>query len=141
MAWTPAQLFDLVADIEKYPEFLPWCVAARVTRREGDTVWAELVIGYKMLRESYVSRVVLRRPHAIDVEYERGPFHNLSNFWRFEEDGGGGTIVDFQLDFEFRSRLLAGVMGAFFQEGVRVMVSAFEKRARQLYGSGASLPS
>ena len=136
MPWTPAQLCELVADVEKYPQFIPWCVASRVTRRDGDTFWAELVIGFKMIRESYVSRVKVTHPHRIDIDYERGPFKSLTNIWIFEDDGKGGTVVDFQLDFEFRSRLLAGVMSAFFQEAVRLMVGAFEKRARELYGPG-----
>ncbi len=135
LPYTPQQLFDMVADIERYPEFLPWCVAARIRRREGNTIWADLMIGFKMVRERFTSKVVLD-PEAkrIDVTYAEGPFKYLNNHWIFEPGQDGGTVIDFYVDFEFRSRILQSIMGALFNEAVRLMVSAFEKRARQLYG-------
>ncbi len=142
LPYTPEKLFDLVADVERYPEFLPWVIGARVVKRDGPVIEAELIIGFKMIRERYTSRITLERPNRIDVTYKRGPFNHLENHWSFEADGDGCTL-DFHLDFEFRSRLLTRVIGGLFNEAVRKMVSAFEARARRLYGKGgiAPLPS
>lgn len=136
LPYTVEQLFDMVADVEKYPQFLPWCVAARIRKRDGDVFWADLMIGFKMLRERFTSRVTLN-PGAsrIDVQYTDGPFHYLNNHWIFERQPDGGTCIDFYVDFEFKSRLLQSVMGTLFNEAVKMMVHAFEKRARQLYGA------
>jgi coenzyme Q-binding protein COQ10 len=135
---TSQQMFDLVADVEKYPEFLPWCVATRIRTREqndgGETITADMVIGYKVFRERFTSKVVLDAPGMrIDVAYSEGPFRYLNNHWVFEEDGDG-TIVDFYVDFEFRSRLLQKLIGAVFNEAVKIMVHAFKKRALKIYG-------
>ena len=135
---TPEQMFDLVADIEKYPEFLPWCVATRVREKgvEGGSnmVISDMVIGYKMFRERFTSKMHLDRPgFRIDVAYSEGPFKYLNNHWLFIADGEG-TIVDFYVDFEFRSRLLQKLIGAVFNEAVKIMVHAFEKRAKSVYG-------
>ncbi len=135
LPYTPEQIFDLVADIERYPEFLPWCVGARIRSREGNEIVADLMIGIKMIRERYTSRVTLDRPHRIDVAYERdGPFKRLTNRWILTPVEGG-CEVDFFLDFEFRSRTLQRLIGMLFQEAVRRMVGAFEIRARRLYGT------
>lgn len=135
LPYSPAQLFDLVADVEKYPEFLPWCVAARIRKRDGAVMFADLVIGFKMVRERFTSKVVLSAPDRIDVTYTEGPFSYLNNHWIFEPAADGGTNIDFFVDFEFRSKLLQKLIGALFNEAVRLMVAAFEKRARQLYGA------
>ncbi len=129
---TPEQLFDLVADVERYPEFLPWCVATRLSNKRDDGFLAEMVIGFKMFRERYVSRVDLDRPNRIDVSHFKGPFKHLRNHWIFEP-AEGGCLVDFSVDFEFRSKLLDRMIGAVFHEAVRVLVTSFEKRADQLY--------
>ena len=134
LPYTREQLFDLVADIERYPEFLPWCVGARVRERNGNEILSDLLIGYKMVRERFTSRVVLHRPDRIDVSYSEGPFKYLTNHWLFEPQPGGGCLIDFYVDFEFRSKMLQKLMGMFFHEGVRRMVSAFETRAHALYG-------
>ncbi len=131
-------MFDLVAGIERYPEFLPWCLAARVRSRQGDTITADLVIGFKMIRERYTSRVVLDRPRRIDVEYLEGPLKRLANHWVFMPHESGGTLVDFYVDFEFRSRVLQSLIGVLFHEALRRLVSAFEARAKQLYGAPAA---
>lgn len=132
---TPEQLFDLVADIEKYPEFLPWCLAIRVRKREPEKITADMVIGFKVFRERFVSVVRLNRPALrIDVQYMEGPFRFLSNHWVFERDAAGCCVIDFFIDFEFRSRLLEKAMAAVFNEAVQRMVDAFEKRAKALYG-------
>lgn len=133
LPYTPQQMFDLVAGVEKYPEFLPWCLASRVTKREGDVFYADLVIGYKMVREKFTSRVTAHAPDHIHVEYLSGPMQHLSNHWRFIDGPGGSCVIDFYLDFEFKSPLLQKLMGVFFSEAVRRMVGAFEARARQLY--------
>ena len=130
---TPEQLFDLVADIESYPEFLPWCTAARIRERQGDTLRADLVIGFKLFRERFSSTVTLDRPERIDVRYDGGPFRYLNNHWGFIP-ADEGCVIDFYVDFEFRSRLLKSLIGAVFNEAVRRMVAAFEVRARVLYG-------
>lgn len=140
LPYTQEQLFELVADIESYPEFLPWCVASRIRERDGEVIHADLVIGFKMIRERFTSRVTLDRPNRIDVRYADGPFKYMENHWIFEPAPEGGTIIDFYVDFEFRSRMLQAVIGAFFHEAVRRMVAAFETRAKALYGPGGSAP-
>ncbi len=133
LPYTPEQVFDLVADIERYPEFLPWCVGARIRERRDNVILGDLLIGWRMVRERFTSRVTLNRPDRIDVEYTEGPFRYLKNHWVFERQPGG-CLVDFFVDFEFRSRMLQGVIEALFNEAVKRMVSAFEKRAKELYG-------
>lgn len=135
LPYSEEQLFRLVADVEKYPEFLPWCLGARIRKREGNVLWADLIIGFKMVRERFTSKVVLKGPHRIDVAYSEGPFKYLNNHWVFEPDPDGGTWIDFYVDFEFRSRMLQAIIGTLFSEAVARMVAAFEKRARDLYGS------
>ncbi len=134
MPYSAEQMFDLVADVDRYPEFLPWCRAARITRREGDVFWSDLVIGFKIVRERFSSKVTLARPDVIDVQYLKGPMRYLSNHWRFTAQPDGGCLVDFYIDFEFRSALLQRLIGVLFNEAVRRMVGAFEIRARALYG-------
>lgn len=135
--YTAEQIFDLVADVERYPEFLPWCVASRVRSKEGPNSFvADLVIGFKVFRERFTSRVGLSRPNRIDVIYREGPFHHLTNHWVFEQDARGNCVIDFYIDFEFRSRTLQKVIGSLFNQAVQRMVSAFEKRARSIYGTG-----
>jgi len=133
LPYTPEQMYALVADIERYPEFLPWCVAARLRERRADFVSADLVIGFKMFRERFTSNVKLSPPGRIDVAYAEGPFRYLNNSWMFERVPGGCRI-DFFVDFEFKSRVLQKVIEVLFSEAVKRMVAAFEGRARQLYG-------
>ena len=132
--YTPAQLFDLVADVERYPEFLPWCLAARIRERQANAITADLLIGFRMVRERFTSRVVLDRPGRIDVSYSEGPFRYLNNHWEFIAEPDGSCLIDFYVDFEFRSRLLQKIIEVLFHEAVKRMVGAFEARARQLYG-------
>lgn len=134
LPYEPEQLYELVADIERYPEFLPWCVAARIRQRNGDVLLADLVIGFKMIRERFTSKVTLGA-NRLDVVYSEGPFKHLRNHWIFERAEGGGTMVDFYVDFEFRSKVLGSLIGALFSEAVRLMVASFERRAAQLYGA------
>ena len=134
LAYTPEQLFALVADIERYPEFLPWCLAARIKERRADLIVADLIIGFRIFRERFTSRVALDAPRRIDVTYAQGPFRRLNNHWVFERVQGGCRI-DFYVDFEFKSRLMQKMIEVLFGEAVRRMVGAFEKRARELYGA------
>lgn len=143
--YSTRQLFDLVADIERYPEFLPWCRAARILARKEGEVEAELIISFSHLTERYVSRVKLARPEnandngAIDVTMIRGPFEYLTNRWRFIPRADGGSEIDFFLDFKFRSRLLERLIGGLFAKATAKMVGAFKERADRLYQKGTSL--
>ncbi len=136
--YSAEQMFDLVAGIEKYPEFLPWCTAARIRRRTDNLIVADLAIGFKAVREKFTSKVELSPPHRIDVTYAEGPFKYLNNRWIFEPQPDGSCIIDFFVDFEFRSILLQKIIGLLFNEAVKRMVRAFEQRAHDLYGDNAA---
>lgn len=132
------QLFELVADVPRYPEFLPWCHAGRIRRREGpDVQIAELAIGFGPFHEKFASRVVLAPDSPggprIDTTGIEGPFRRLVSRWTFQPHPTGCTI-DFELEFDFRSMLLQQTVRLLFAEAVKRMVSAFETRARELYG-------
>ena len=134
LPYTPEQMFDMVADVAAYPDFLPWCVATRIKSEDEAHMIADMVIGFKMFREQFTSRVTLDRPGLVRVEYDHGPFKFLHNHWIFEADGEGNCIVDFEVEFEFRSIILEKAIGKVFTEAVHRMVTAFEKRAKTLYG-------
>lgn len=138
LPYRPQQMYDLVADVARYPEFLPWCAAARIRSRRPDgaaqVLEADLVISFKVFRERFGSRVTLRPDtHAIDTEYLDGPFRYLRNHWHFTQ-AEGGCNVDFHVDFEFRSAMLQAVIGVVFNEAMQRIVRAFERRAAELYG-------
>ena len=137
---TPEQMFDLVADIGKYPDFLPWCVATRIRERGledgADMQVADMVIGFKMFRAKFSTKVLCQRPGRIDVTYFDGPFKYLNNHWIFESSIDGGCMIDFYVDFEFKSRIFQAAIGAVFNEAVKRMIHSFEKRADELYGEG-----
>jgi coenzyme Q-binding protein COQ10 len=135
LPYSPGAIFDLVADIERYPEFLPWCVACRIRRRDGNVILGDLMVGFKVFRETFTSRVELYRPDRIEVQYIDGPFKYLNNRWRFTPRGDG-TEIDFYIDFQFNSRVLEAVAGKVFGEAVRRMVTAFEARAHKVLGKG-----
>lgn len=130
---TPEQLYALVLDVQKYPQFLPWCLAARVKSQTESELIADLIIGFNMFRETFTSYVEFDSDKLeIDVRYAEGPFKHLTNNWKFlpHEDG---CEIDFYVDFEFNSRLLQSVIETLFTEAVRRMVRAFEARADKLY--------
>ena len=131
--YTSEQMFDLVADVGRYHEFLPWCAASRVRTHTERELVADLTIGFGPFRESFTSRVQLDHPKTVQVKYENGPFRYLNNQWSFTP-APNGCRVDFFVDFEFRSRLLQAAIGAVFNQAVAAMVSAFLKRARATYG-------
>ena len=132
LPYSPQAMYDLVADVQRYPEFLPWCTGCRITSRQGNVITADLVIGFKMIRERFTSRVSFEHGERIDVEYTSGPLRSLNNHWVFEP-APGGTVIDFYVDFEFKSRIFQRVAGLVFNEAVGHMVNAFEARARKLY--------
>ena len=138
-----ANMFDLVADVEKYPEFLPLCERLRVRGRDvqadGRTILvADMTVGYKIFRETFTSRVTLSPAElTIRVEYLDGPFEHLDNRWSFADIAGGRSTVGFYIDYAFRSRTLAAVMGAVFERAVNKYAEAFETRADQVYGRAA----
>ncbi len=132
LPYTPKQMFDLVADVDKYPEFLPWCVGTRINWRRDDSFNADVMIGYKAIRETFTSTVTLTPHQAINVCYERGPFSKLQNYWTFSQTPQG-CEVEFFIAFEFRASLLNSIIQGFFEEAVKRMIDAFEKRARAIY--------
>jgi len=131
--FTAQQMFDLVADVARYPEFLPWCVATRIRRQDHEEMIADMVIGFKGFRESFTSRVTLNSPVMVNVNYENGPFKYLTNKWNFSNIDSGCEI-DFHVNFAFKSRILETAIGVVFDDAVHRMVSAFEARATILYG-------
>ena len=140
---TPEQMFDLVADCDKYPEFLPFCVSMKTRPRGTDPagnpiVLAEMEVGYKAIRERFVTRNTLDRgKFQIAVEYVEGPFSRLRNIWNFLPEGEG-CKVEFFIEYEFRSRLFAALLGSMFDAIFRTFASAFEARADKVYGKGGA---
>ncbi len=137
LPYTPDEVFDLVADIERYPEFLPWCeslkVLSRETRGAAELLTAEMTIAFNVYRERIKTEVTLDRAgRNIRVRYLKGPFKRLETAWQFAGEGAG-TLVDFDIAYEFRSTALQMVVGFFFEEAVRRMVAAFDARAAKLY--------
>lgn len=143
LPYNARQMFDLVADVESYPQFLPWNSAARIRSRQqrpdgAEEIAADLVISFKVFREKFGSRVVLwpqTDPLRIDTEYLDGPFRHLRSGWSFTDRPEGGCRIEFFVDFEFRNLILQKLIGAVFNEAMHRIVRAFEDRARVLYGS------
>jgi coenzyme Q-binding protein COQ10 len=134
------QMFDLVADVERYPEFVPLCTAVRVRSRRPDgqgreTLVADMSVGYKMIREKFTSRVVLDKPRLrVVVEYIDGPFKHMENIWTFrDEPGTASSLVTFFIDYEFRSKMLGSLMGSMFDAAFRKFSQAFEERADAIH--------
>lgn len=139
LPYTPEQMFDLVAGVDRYQEFLPWCVASRIKSRENDGLfYADLVVGYKMIRERFSSKVMLEAPNSIHIEYLKGPLKHLKNHWRFIREPDGSCLIDFSVEFEFKNKALQGLAQVFFKEVIHRMVSAFEERAQEIYGDTGS---
>ena len=135
--FTPKQLFDLVSDVDSYHEFLPWCLASRVTKREKNILIGDLIVGFKLYREKFSSKVVLFEPNKINVDYIKGPFKHLNNTWEFKSlNNGQHTEVSFFIDFQFKSKLLETLIGTLFHDAVKKMIFAFEKRAEEIYSIG-----
>lgn len=134
LPYTPEQVFSLVVDVAQYPEFLPWCMGARVYGRKAGQFDADVIIGFKLFRERFTSRVTFDEGTRVDVDYIKGPMKRLYNHWRFLPHDSGGCLVDFEVDFEFKSKMLDDMIGGLFNMACHRMVTAFEERAQQLYG-------
>ena len=133
MPHTAKQMFDLVVDIEKYPEFLPWCNGARILKHKDETIVADISFGYIFVRDTFTSRVTYKSPHRINVKYEKGPFRYLNNHWRFRDLKDGKCEIDFYIDFAFHNSLFQHPMKFFLNELVSIMINAFESRAKVMY--------
>lgn len=141
LPYTPEQMFDLVADVRRYPEFLPWVQAMRVRRDSETETLADMIVGFKGLRETFTSKVEKVRPEHIHVDYVDGPLKYLRNDWRFRPDGAGGALVDFSVDFAFKNRMFEMLAGQVFATALRKMIGAFEARAADLYGASIDTPA
>ncbi|MBI1217885.1 MAG: type II toxin-antitoxin system RatA family toxin [Rhodobacteraceae bacterium] len=146
LPYTAQEMYDLVADVAAYPQFLPWTAAARIRSRTpieggGEVMEADLVISFKVFRERFGSRVTLW-PAAmkIDTEYLDGPFKFMRSNWSFRDRPQGGCEIEFFVDFEFRNAILQGIIGVVFNEAMQRVVKAFERRAVELYGARTLQP-
>ncbi len=137
LPYTPEQMFDLVADVPRYAEFLPWVTAIRVKSNGETQMVADMIVGFKGLRETFTSKVEKQRPGHIRVDYLEGPLRHLTNDWIFRPDGEGGCLVEFCVDFAFKNRMFEMLAGQVFDRALRKMINAFEERAAALYGEGA----
>jgi len=134
ICYSPEQMFDMVADVGRYQEFLPWVAATRVRSDTPNLMIADLVVGFKAIKETFTSRVAKQRPSSLTVDYIEGPLKYLHNSWSFAPDGNGGTDIQFCVDFAFKSRLFESLAGQMFDRALRRMIGAFEQRAHDLYG-------
>ena len=143
LPYTAEQMFALVADVGSYPQFLPWITAVRIRSNTETEMLADVIVGFKSLRETFTSRVVKERPDHIHVDYIDGPLKHLSNDWRFRPDpagdGRGVVLIDFEVDFAFKNRMFEMLAGQVFDRALRKMTDAFEARAVVLYGAGGGL--
>ena len=133
LPYSAEQMFDLVADVARYGEFLPWVVATRVKTDDGHEMTADMLVGFKMLREKFTSRVIKDRPNVITVHYIDGPMRDLDNRWEFRALGDQACEVEFTVQFTFRNALFESLAGQYFDKAFRKMVQAFEERAAALY--------
>jgi coenzyme Q-binding protein COQ10 len=131
-------MFDLVADVGRYGEFLPWVSAIRVKSDSDTEMVADMLVGFKGLRETFTSKVQKARPHRVHVDYLDGPLKYLTNDWVFRPDGQGGCLVDFAVDFAFKNAIFEMLAGQMFDRALRKMIGAFEERAAKLYGAGSA---
>lgn len=138
LPYSPEQLFDVVADVGRYDEFLPWVVAVRIRSSSATETVADLIVGFKAFKERFTSKVIKERPNRIIVDYIEGPLKYLHNEWRFEPAADGGTNLHFSVDFAFRSRIFEALAGQMFDRALRRMTQAFEERAAVLYGMSRS---
>jgi len=138
LPYSAEQMFDLVADVGSYADFLPWIVATRVKENSETEMVADMLVGFKALREKFASRVEKCRPTEIRVHYVDGPLKDLNNLWQFRDLGPSRCEVNFSVQFEFRNPLFEKLAGQYFDKAFRKMVAAFEERAAVLYGSSSS---
>jgi coenzyme Q-binding protein COQ10 len=138
LPYSAEQMFDLVADVGRYSDFLPWVIATRVRTDSPTEMIADMLVGFKALREKFTSRVEKRRPLDIRVHYVDGPLRELDNQWTFRPISAESCEIDFRVDFQFRNALFERLAGQYFDKAFRKMVAAFEERAGELYGSRSS---
>lgn len=138
LPYSAEQMFDLVADVASYGKFLPWVVGVRIKSDSECEMIADLLVGFKALREKFTSKVIKDRPHRIEVVYLDGPMRDLDNIWQFRQLEDGGCEIEFSVQFTFRNRLFEALAGQYFDRAFRKMVTAFEDRAEELYGSSKS---
>ncbi|MEO6151643.1 MAG: type II toxin-antitoxin system RatA family toxin [Croceibacterium sp.] len=138
LPYSATQMFDLVADVAHYGEFLPWVVATRVRSDSGTEMVADMLVGFKALREKFTSRVVKQRPTHLEVLYVDGPMRDLTNVWRFRDLPEGGCEIEFCVDFSFKNVMFEVLAGQYFDRAFRKMVAAFDDRAHALYGNNSS---
>lgn len=131
--YTAKQMYDLVADVKEYPNFLPWCIGSRLYNKKENDFYADLIIGFRMFRERFTSHVTLSE-NQIDIDYVKGPLSHLHNLWQFEDLEQGGSTLHFEVDFEFKNKIFQKMVGGLFTEAVHRMVTSFEDRAAELYG-------
>ena len=138
LPYSREQMFDLVADVASYPDFLPWVIATRVRSDSEVEMDADMVVGFKAIREKFTSRVTKQRPESIEVAYIDGPLKDLDNRWKFTELPNGGCEIDFYVEFAFRSAVFEALAGQYFDRAYRKLMQAFEERADELYGNSAT---
>ncbi|OGS56695.1 MAG: ubiquinone-binding protein [Erythrobacter sp. RIFCSPHIGHO2_12_FULL_63_10] len=138
LPYSSEQMFDLVADVGHYAKFLPWVIATRVKSDSDDLMVADMIVGFKSLREKFTSRVHKQRPEHIEVHYVDGPMRDLDNRWTFRALPDGSCEVEFRVEFTFRNRVFEALAGQYFDRAFRRMVAAFEARADELYGNSSS---
>ena len=138
LPYSASQMFDLVADVGRYGEFLPWVAATRVRSDDGHEMIADMLVGFKSLREKFTSKVTKARPGRIEVHYLDGPMRDLDNVWLFRPLGKGACEIEFSVSFSFRNALFEKLAGQYFDRAFRKMVGAFEERAEALYGNNSS---
>ena len=139
LPYTPEQMFDLVADVGSYRKFLPWVIATRIRSESETEMVADMVVGFKSLRESFTSRVTKDRPNEIRVHYVDGPLSDLDNIWLFRPYGLESCEVEFYVDFTFKNKMFETIAGQYFDRAFRKMVAAFEARAAELYNTEQAL--
>jgi coenzyme Q-binding protein COQ10 len=138
--YTPAQVFDLVADVEQYPKFLPWFISAKVLRRKEQTMWVELTMGVRLFHKRFTTVAQLARPSRIYINSRDPLFEHFEQNWTFEPAAGGGTDVEYRVDFQFRSLLLQILIESSLTERTVEMVAAYKRRAQELYGASPITP-
>lgn len=138
LPYSAEQMFDLVADVGRYNEFLPWVIATRVKSDSETEMVADMIVGFKAIRERFTSRVTKDRPREIAVHYVDGPLSDLDNVWTFRPVDNNACEIDFAVDFQFKNRVFQAIAGQYFDRAFRKMVAAFEQRAHELYGNNSS---
>jgi coenzyme Q-binding protein COQ10 len=137
--YTPAQLFDLVVDVDQYPNFLPWVITARVTARRDRMMWVAMTMGTSLLHKHFTTKAFLDKPHRVEINSYDPMFECFDQVWTFKPAAEGGTSIEYRVDIRFKSQIMQVLLGVSFAERANTMVKAYMRRAQYLYG--ASQPS